>query len=75
MSFDQILASLESELEHIEASDSVGITYVAGRQKVEVYDQDPALKEAVVEYYRTRIRQMQTFSGQLARVIYPVQED
>ena len=65
-------------LEQITGSAVLGICYLDPLgYKVTYFDPDPALKEAVIEYYRQRIDELvrSEFGPELTRQTYPVQED
>lgn len=74
---NQSLETEESWLEQIQTSTVVGICFLdAEGRLVQRIDNDPSLKEAIVEWQQDRVRQLRLFSQKPLRrmVSYPTEE-
>lgn len=62
--------TLEREMEQIQQSTELHITFKDGRNLLTVCEPDPELREVIVEYYRSRIEQMQRWQGEEGQATY-----
>lgn len=67
--FQTAKQSVAAHLEQIQDSRIIGICFLdnAGHL-IQLIEEDPALKEAIVEHYEDRLRQMNLFESEVARV-------
>lgn len=73
------LQSVQTRLEQIQTSRAIGICFLDSEGRlIQLLDEDPALKDAIVDYHQDRIRQMirSERAGQAVdRMLgYPVQD-
>ena len=61
--FKYLQLTLEQELEQIQQTEELHISFRDGRNLITVCEPDPAFREVIVEYYRSRIEQMQRWQG------------
>lgn len=67
--FQDSKQSVEAHLEQIQTSRLIGICFLNSEgHLIQLIEEDPALKEAIVEHYEDRLRQMNLFESEVARV-------
>ena len=62
--FDKTLATLEREMALVQNSTVLGIVFQDGRNLVTISEEDPLLREVLVEYYRSRIERMHRWQSE-----------
>ncbi|MCX6216543.1 hypothetical protein [Spirosoma sp.] len=66
------LTDAEQRLEEIQTSAIVGICFIDGSKRlVQLFDDDPDLREVIVEYYRKRLDQLARSSSTGNQVLRP----
>ena len=70
--FQDAKQSVVTNLEQIQTSRIVGVCFLdSDGRLIQLIEEDPALKEAIVEHYEDRLRQMNLFEREVASVTEP----